>query len=255
MLGSVKDIRDIAILDHLRVARAASVGDLAEATGSSIATIRRDLQRLDEAGLLRRTRGGAVLSDPHDGDSPFPEVETVNRDAKARIARAAAVLVEDGHTVVLDIGTTVLQLALLLRGRPITVITANMAVFEALKDDPATHLVLLPGDYDPVYHCVSGHLTTDSLRLIRADHAFLGVSGISASGDLRDTTIAQVPIKQAIADACDEVTVLADSSKFPGTGAARVDLPTSIVRVVTDDEPPVPVAAAFAAHGVEVLVT
>ncbi len=74
----------------------------------------------------------------------------MNRDAKARIARAAAELVEDGHTVVLDIGTTVLQLALLLRGRPITVITANMAVFEALKDAPATHLVLLPGDYDPV---------------------------------------------------------------------------------------------------------
>lgn len=254
MLIDVKDIRDLAILDHLRTSRAASVTDLAAATGSSVATIRRDLQRLDDAGLLRRTHGGAVLPDAHEGDSPFLEVETVNRTAKRRIAEAAARLVEDGHTIVLDIGTTVLQLADLLRGRPITVITANMAVFELLKDDPGVHLVLLPGDYDPVYHSVSGHLTTDSLRLIRADHAFLGVSGISASGDLRDTTIAQVPIKQAIADACDEVTVLADSSKFPGTGAARIDLPSSIVRIVTDDDPPVPVAAAFAAHGVEVLV-
>ncbi len=254
MLIGMKDIRDLAILGRLRADRAASVTDLAEATGSSVATIRRDLQRLDDAGLLRRTRGGAVLADGHEGDAPFPEVETVHRDEKLRIATAAADLVEDGHTVVLDIGTTVLQLATLLRGRPVTVITANMAVFEVLKDDPEVHLVLLPGDYDAVYHCVSGHLTTDSLRLIRADHAFLGVSGISASGDLRDTTIAQVPIKQAIATACDEVTVLADSSKFPGTGAARIDLPSSIVRVVTDAEPPVPVAAAFAAHGVEVLV-
>ncbi len=59
MLLGMKDIRDIAILDHLRAVRAASVTDLAEATGSSIATIRRDLQRLDEAGLLRRTRAAA----------------------------------------------------------------------------------------------------------------------------------------------------------------------------------------------------
>lgn len=254
MLRLVKDQRDLTILDRLRETRAATVAELAAATGSSIATIRRDLQRLDDAGLVRRTHGGAVIAEQADGDAPFPSVVSVNLDAKQRIARRAAESITDGQTVILDIGTTVLQLATLLRGRHITVITTNIAAFDVLRDDPAVHIVLLPGDFDPVYQSVSGHLTTETLRLIRADHAYLGVSGVSAGGDLRDTTIAQVPIKQAMATACDAVTVLADHSKFPGTGTARVALPSSLVRVLTDAEPPVTASAAFAARSVEVLV-
>ena len=254
MLRPVKDLRDLTILEHLRETKAATVSDLAAATGSSIATIRRDLQRLDEAGLVRRTHGGAVLTDQGEGDAPFPSVVSVNLAAKLRIARAAAEGLHDGQTVILDIGTTTLQLARLLRGRGLTVITSNIAVFDLLRDDPETHIVVLPGDFDPVYQCVHGHLTTESLRLVRADHAFLGVSGVSAAGDLRDTTIAQVPIKQAMAEASDAVTVLADASKFPGTGTGRIALPPSLTRVITDAEPPVTASAAFAARSVEVVV-
>lgn len=254
MIIAMRDQRDLTIIEHLRVARAATVAELADRTGSSIATIRRDLQRLDEAGLVRRTHGGAVLTDQSEGDAPFPTVVSVNLAAKLRIAQAAADTIEDGHTVILDIGTTTLQLARLLRGRQLTVITTNIAAFDALRDDGDVHIILLPGDFDPVYQCVHGHLTTESLRLIQADHAFLGVSGIAANGDLRDTTIAQVPIKQAMAAACDSVTVLADASKFPGTGTGRVTLPSSLVRVITDAEPPVTASAAFAARGVEVVV-
>ncbi len=253
-LNRVKDLRELTILEHLRESRAATVSDLATATGSSIATIRRDLQRLDEAGLVRRTHGGAALTEQGEGDAPFPSVVSVNLAAKLRIANAAAGGIHDGQTVILDIGTTTLQLARLLRGRGLTVITSNLAAFDVLRDDTDTHIVLLPGDFDPVYQCVHGHLTTESLRLVRADHAFLGVSGISAGGDLRDTTIAQVPIKEAMAGACDAVTVLADASKFPGSGTGRIALPPSVVRVITDAEPPVTASAALAARSVEVLV-
>ncbi len=251
MLAGMKDIRDLAILATLRENQAATVADLARATGSSIATIRRDLQRLDESGHLRRTHGGAVLIDE---DAPFASVEPVNRDAKTRIAEAAARDIGEGQSIILDIGTTTLQVARLLRGRNVTVITPNLAIYEALRDDRDVHLVLLPGDYDPVYRSVSGHLTTESLRLIRADHAFLGVSGIAANGDLRDTTLGQVPIKQAIADSCDAITVLADHSKFPGTGAGRIRLPSSLARVITDAEPPDGVRSALGAQNVEVFV-
>ncbi|MRG58770.1 DeoR family transcriptional regulator [Agromyces sp. CFH 90414] len=247
----MRDVRDQAILQHLRSSRAATVSELAQATGSSIATIRRDLQRLDHAGLLKRTHGGAVVSD---GDAPFGAVESVNRDAKERIARAAAESVHDGQTIILDIGTTTLRLAQLLRGRRVTVITPNMAVYEVLRDEREVHLVLLPGDYDRVYRSVSGFLTTESLRLIRADQAFLGVSGITEDGDLRDTTLAQVPIKQAMVAACDRATVLADHDKFPGTGAGRIDLPRALRRVITDAPLPGPTAEAFARHDVEVAI-
>ncbi len=250
----MRDKRDREILAYLQTERAASVAELASTTGSSIATIRRDLQRLDGEGLLHRTYGGATFREDAEGDAPFLTVEAHNRDAKIRIAEAAAEEVLDGHTIILDIGTTTLQLAKLLRGRSLTVITSNLAVLEVFQDDEHVHVVALAGDYDPTYRSVSGHLTTESLSLLRADHAFLGVSGIAANGDLRDTTIAQIPIKQAMAAACDSVTVLADSSKFPGTGTGRIVLPDMPTRVITDARPPRSVSAAFARKKMEVTV-
>lgn len=247
----MKDTRDLAILDHLRAARAASVAELAEAAKTSIATMRRDLQRLDEAGLLRRTHGGAVVLD---ADAPFADVEPVNRDAKERIAAHVVAGVEDGQSLILDIGTTTLQVARMLHHRRVTIITPSLAVYEALRDDREVHLILLPGDYDPVYRSVSGHLTTECLRSVHADHALLGVSGIADNGDLRDTTIAQVPIKRAMMDACDRATVLADSSKFPGQGIARIAPVSSLTGVITDEVPPATTAASLAAQGVEVTV-
>ena len=128
----MKDTRDLAILDHLRSARAASVAELADAAKTSIATMRRDLQRLDEAGLLRRTHGGAVVLD---ADAPFADVEPVNRDAKERIAAHVTAGVEDGQSLILDIGTTTLQVARMLHHRRVTIITPSLAVYEALRDD------------------------------------------------------------------------------------------------------------------------
>ena len=247
----VRDLRERVILDHLRKTGAATVGELASVTGSSVATIRRDLQQLDRAGVIRRAHGGAVLDE---ADAPFASVEPVNREAKQRIAARAADLIEDGESVVLDIGTTTLQLARMLHGRNVTIITPSLAIYEALRDSRSVHLVMLPGDYDPVYQSVSGPLTVECLRMINADSAFLGVSGVSESGDLRDTTMAQVPIKQAIAEVSGEITVLADHSKFPGTGIGRVKLPPNVARIITDEEVSEQVSSALAAQQVEVVV-
>lgn len=247
----MRELRERAILDHLREVKAATVEELVHVTGSSPATIRRDLHQLDHSGAIRRARGGAVLIEE---DAPFATVEPVNREAKQRIASRAAEFIEDGASVILDIGTTTLQLAHLLRTRRVTIITASMPIYEALHDSRTAHLVMLPGDYDPVYRTLSGPLTTESLRLIRADHAFLGVSGVSVNGDLRDTTMAQVPIKRAIAEASVGVTVLADHSKFPGTGIGQVALPPNVVRFITDQAVPVEISTALAARSVEVIV-
>lgn len=154
----MRDAREFVILDRLRATRSATVAELAEAAGTSDATIRRDLARLDEQGALRRTHGGAVLVEV---DAPFAEVEQVNREAKERIARTAASQIQDGQSVVLDIGTTTLHLAEQLRGRAVTVITANVAAFDVLRDDRSVRLILLPGDWDPVYRSVSGPLTAE----------------------------------------------------------------------------------------------
>lgn len=249
--GAVKDARELTILRELRQAGIMSVGQLAESLQASEATIRRDLTRLEQAGIVRRMHGGAMLVE---ADAPFAEVERVNAEAKERIALAAADLIETGQSIILDIGTTTLQLARLLHGRSITVITSSFAVLDELRDDPAIHLIVLPGDYNRSYRCVSGYLTQDVLRNLRADQAFLGVSGVSADGRLRDTTMVQVPIKRAMAEVSAQTTVLADSSKFPGAGAGLLRPSGSVTRLITDTSPGEATVAALLEHGVSVAV-
>ena len=250
-MGRVRSRRELVILDHLRELKAATVGELVAETGASRATIRRDLAALERSGAIRRSYGGAVVVDE---DAPFARVELVNREAKQLIAGRAVQLVHDGQSVILDIGTTTLRVAHLLRTSRVTVITASLPICEVLRDSRTVHLIVLPGDYDPVYGSMSGPLTVECLRLIHADHAFLGVSGVAVNGDLRDTTLPQVPVKRAIAEASLEVTVLADHSKFPGTGVGQVPLPSNVARFVTDRDVPAEFASVLAARGVEVAV-
>ena len=220
------------ILRALRDDGPSTIVALAERLGVSAATVRRDLVRLDEEGLLNRVYGGA--SPTTDRDEPFTDVATVRVGEKDAVAECAAALVEDGQTVLLDIGTTAHRLARRLRGRNLTVVTSNMAVYEELADDAGIQLVLLGGMLRREYRSLVGFLTEDNLRQIHADVLFLGTSGIRPDGRVMDTTVVEVPVKRAMIAASDRVVLLADSAKFPGSGVATVCGPDALHTVVTD---------------------
>ncbi|HET9169993.1 MAG TPA: DeoR/GlpR family DNA-binding transcription regulator [Actinospica sp.] len=220
------------ILRALRDDGPSTIVALAERLGVSPATVRRDLVRLDEEGLLTRVYGGAAPT--ADRDEPFTDVATVRVGEKDAVAERAAALVEDGETVLLDIGTTAHRLARRLRGRNLTVVTSSMAVYEELADDIGIQLVLLGGVLRREYRSLVGFLTEDNLRQIHADVLFLGTSGIRPDGRVMDTTVVEVPVKRAMIAASDRVVLLADSAKFPGTGVATVCGPEALDTVVTD---------------------
>src|SRR5882724_1343673 len=168
------------ILRALRTEGPLTITALAEHVGASAATIRRDLIRLDEEGLLSRVYGGAAPMS--DKDEPFADVATVRVAEKDAVAERCAKLIEEGETVLLDIGTTAHRLARQLRGRPLTVITSNLAVFEELVDDQVVELVLLGGMVRREYRSLVGYLTEDNLRQVRANRLFLGTSGVRPDG-------------------------------------------------------------------------
>jgi len=149
------------------------VADLAENFGVSEMTVRRDLRELARAGKLERVRGGAVKAST---EPPFEETAVERYDAKDRIGAAAAELVEDGQTVMIDIGTTTLQAARHLHGRQITVVTSSLAVYEELVPDPAIELLLPGGIVRRNYRSLVGVIAEDSLRKLKADVLFLGTS-------------------------------------------------------------------------------
>jgi DeoR/GlpR family transcriptional regulator of sugar metabolism len=239
------------ILRALRMEGPAAVRVLAERLGTSQATIRRDLVHLNREGLLTRVYGGAVSAT--DNDDPFAEVATVHVQDKDKIAARCAELIKDGDTILLDIGTTAHRLARALHGRSLTVVTSNLAVYEELVDDPDIQLVLLGGVVRRRYRSLVGYLTEDALRQVGADRLFLGTSGVRKDGQVMDTTVVEVPIKRAMIAASDQVVLLADASKFPGTGMARVCLPQDLHVVVTNAPADPDTRAALSDAGVQVI--
>jgi DeoR/GlpR family transcriptional regulator of sugar metabolism len=239
------------ILRELRANGPVTAVTLAETLGVSTATIRRDLLHLDAQGLLTRVYGGAAPVPGH--DDPFVEVAAVRVAQKDAIAMRAAELVQDGQTVLLDIGTTAHRLARQLRGRPLTVITSNMAVFEELADDPGIQLLLLGGMLRREYRSLVGFLTEDNLRQVQADQLFLGTSGVRPDGRVMDTTVIEVPVKRAMIAASDQVVLLADRTKFPGSGMASVCGPEDLHVVVTDAPADPRTAARLREAGVTVI--
>src|SRR6185312_3414543 len=132
--------RQRVIVERLRDADQVGVAELAEATGASEMTVRRDLDHLASRGVLRRVHGGAVPASPSGIEPPFAARATAALAAKRSIAVAAAELIRDGETIVLDSGTTALELARLLRGRTITVMPLSLHAARELADAPGVRL-------------------------------------------------------------------------------------------------------------------
>lgn len=237
----------------LRAVRSSAmhVADLAESFGVSEMTVRRDLAALARDGYVERVRGGAVQVS---GEQSFDEIVVVRLDVKNRIGAAAAALVEDGQTVMIDIGTTTLQAARHLHGRRVTVVTTSMAVYEELVPDADIELILPGGVLRRNYRSLVGVLAESSLRQLRADVLFLGTSGVDDALSIWDSTMVEVPIKRAMIAAAAEVVLLADAAKFEMDGLVHVCDAGAVDRIVTDV--PLDAAAQSAADtaGVEITV-
>jgi DeoR/GlpR family transcriptional regulator of sugar metabolism len=246
--------RQSEIVRRLRSEGTVAVTDLARALGVTSSTIRRDLARLDDRGSVHRVHGGAARRDDADDDLPFSVVLAADAPEKDAVAARAAELVRDDEVVLLDIGTTAMSLARHRRGRRATVATSSLAVFDVLRDDTAVDLLLLGGMVRRAYRSMVGVLTEDALSQVRADRAFLGTSGVRPDGRVLDSTRVEVPVKRAMIRAADQVVLLADRQKFPGTGALRVCDMADIDVLVTNEGADEATLRVCRRQGVEVRV-
>lgn len=241
------------ILERLRTDGPAEVGELTRELGVSGATVRRDLSYLEAEGMLRRVHGGAAPLGT--AEPPFDVVAGDHQDAKLRVAALAAGLVRDGDVLLIDIGTTTRHLARALRGREVTVITSSLPVYDELADDEAVELIVLGGVVRRNYRSLVGFLTEQAVRQVHADVLFLGTSGVRRDGSVLDTTAVEVPVKRAMLEAAERTVLVADASKFPGRGIARVCGPADLAAVVTEPSSDPATLAGLAEAGVEVVTS
>jgi DeoR/GlpR family transcriptional regulator of sugar metabolism len=213
----------------------ASVRELAASLQVSESTIRRDLRLLDRNGELVRSYGGAALTPRAAAarpEEPFDVTAAHDRAEKAAMAARAAQLVADDSVVLLDIGTSTAMIARALRGRPVTVITGNVAVLDELRDDEAVRLVMLGGVLRRNYLSLVGSLTEQALDQVSADIAFISCTGVRAGRVLDDMAV-EAPIKRAMLEVADRRVLVASGNKFPGTGSLRVCALTDIDTLIT----------------------
>jgi len=215
--------RQLAILRRLEAAGKVTVEELAAAFGVSTPTVRSDLSRLEERGLLRRTHGGAIGASSTLFEPPFSQREVMHRPEKRAIAALAATLVQEGDTILLDAGTTTCELALRLRPfRSLTVVTNSLENASVLMDSPGVQVILVGGLIQPRRRAALGPLAMRFLEPFHVDRAFLAFNGVDAEAGFTVVDFDAADVKRQMMARASEVVVLADSSKIGKTAFAAV---------------------------------
>jgi DeoR/GlpR family transcriptional regulator of sugar metabolism len=243
------------ILEHLRAAGSATPRDLAEVTHASEATVRRDLHELEEQGLLDRHRGGATLRTARPDDAAAFQDGTPALREKLAIAKLAATLVKDGDAVALGAGTTTLQLADRLVGvKDLTVVTNSLLVGEALGESADAVVVMTGGSLRGSTYGLVGSGAEQSFAELRVRRAFLSGDGLTSNWGLSTANLSEAGVDRAIADAAQEILVLADHTKLGADAMFQTVPPDRIAHLITDDLADPAILEAFTAAGVQVHV-
>lgn len=231
------------------------VTQLSERLGVSEATVRRDLADLEQKGFLRRTHGGAVVAEKASPEPPVMQRVKEQLDAKTRIGRAAASMIEAGETVFIGSGTTTLEVARNLVGRQdITVITNALTVINALAQEGGITLISTGGMLRQTELSFIGHISEQALQELRPQKAFIGIRAISLTHGLTNDYIPEISTDRVIFQSAPEIILVADHSKFGKISTAFVAPAFSVHHIVTDSDTPGDLVKQLREGGINVLV-
>lgn len=241
------------ILDRLRRDGKVVATDLSSTLGVSTDTVRRDLRELDDAGLLRRVHGGALPAAV--GARPYATRVAQAPEAKAAIAVATSRLFRTGHVILLDSGTTSLEVA---RSLPTDleaqVITNSPPIAVALATHPTVEVAVLPGTLTKEAQALVGAATVDALRSVRADVLVLGVCSLHAEVGITVLDLEESYVKRAMIANAAEVVAVSAAEKLGSAGPYVIAPLDELTYLVTEKGVTPSQIDGFRAAGVEVIV-
>ena len=252
--GLLVDERRRRICDLLREYGRVTVSDLAGRFETSEVTIRHDLAALEAAGALDRTRGGA-LSRRENDDLPIRVKQTLRHAEKVRIARAAAALIQEGETIILDSGTTTAELARQIRTlnvKSINVITNALNIAMLLSDVPSVRLIMLGGILRQESHSLAGHMAERALDNLQADRLFLGADGLDPEIGLMTPHLPEAQLNARMIEISRQVVTLADATKFMRRNVCVIAKVDQLDLLITDASAQPEVVAELRRRGVDV---
>ncbi|AYY11706.1 DeoR/GlpR transcriptional regulator [Actinobacteria bacterium YIM 96077] len=241
------------ILEIVRTSGFVSVVELTHELGVSGMTVRRDLRKLEDSGEVRSVYGGVTL--PSDGNlSGFDSRAMENAEAKHAIATMAMRFVQANDTIAIDAGSTTACVAVNLDGNFAgAVVSHSVPVIQLLVDRPGVHVIGLGGDLLQSSRAFVGPMTVDAAGRLQVRTLFLGAAAVDERGFYGVTDIER-PTKHALIEIAERVVLVIDHTKFAAFAPVRLGPLSQLSAVVTDSEPPTPIAQAFAESGVELHV-
>lgn len=233
--------RQLQLIDEVRRRQSATVEQLADILGVTLQTVRRDIQKLADTGLLVRFHGGVRVPSSTTENLAHTQRESLNADGKSRIAKAVAAQVPNNCSLILNIGTTTEAIArALMQHRGLRVITNNLNVAATLSSNADCEVIVAGGVVRGRDRGIIGEAAVDFIRQFRVDIALIGISGIESDGSLRDFDFREVKVAQTIMEQAREVWMAADQSKFGRPAMVEVGPLSRIDRLFTDAPPPEP---------------
>jgi len=243
------------IQDYLSVKKIARTADLCELVSASEATVRRDLESLEQDGLLERTHGGAILNQRMASEAGYQQRAASFPEEKRMIGELAASLIEKGDIVFVNSGTTTTQVLLHVRHDPsISIFTNNLS--GALEvGDAGFNYYVVGGEFQALSNSLVGRFAIENLAHVYADKSILGVDGISLKHGCTVPSNAEAEVvRQMIKQTRGEVFVVADHSKWGVVSNFQIAPIEEIDRLITDSAFDPATIDSLGARGVQLLI-
>lgn len=229
--------RQSRLLEIIKQKRVAELTELCDDLSVSISTVRRDLEALEERGLVKRTHGGAIYK----GEAKEKPAHTnaltsrmlENTDAKRAIGRHAASLVQPHMTVFMDAGSTVVYAAQAIDVRPIQVVTNSLSIANNYAEDEQVELTLIGGNLYPRTGALVGPIARQSLRELHADICFFSLAGIDEDAAY-NINLEMARVEQMMMQQADRTVMLMDATKFGRRSLVKVCALDEVDLTITD---------------------
>ncbi|OMD43413.1 DeoR/GlpR family DNA-binding transcription regulator [Paenibacillus odorifer] len=200
-------------------------------------TIRRDLDRLEKAGRLLRSHGGAVSLRDRQPETPYAEREIMNAAEKQQIAREAVMMIKPGDRILLDASTTAWYMASHLPDMPLTVLTNSIRVAAELSGKERIDVISTGGQLSRRSMSFVGHLAERSLELYHVDKMFFSCKGFHLQRGASESNELQAMVKRKMISIAEQVILLCDSSKFGIQAFTHIATTSELDVVITDYSP------------------
>jgi DeoR/GlpR family transcriptional regulator of sugar metabolism len=233
--GLLTEERRTQILLIARGAGRVRVNELASRFNTSAVTIRNDLNELQKHGLIQRSHGGAVLPGTILHEPPVVERLMAHSDEKRRIGAMAATMINDGETIILDSGTTTLEIARLInKRRRLQIITNGINIATELLDAQEVEIFIVGGRVRRESASISGRFTEEMVDQFSADKMFLSGTGCDLDFGVSGANLEEAMVNRAMLRISREIILVADASKFSKRSMSRIVAFSEIDTVISD---------------------